>query len=444
MIRLTECRAAPLHKSSFLQPTPFSFAGGGDGTPRTPYFYAPPAPTNQTVYYGPNGAFMVVPVATVAGQPGAVPPPPPAHPHPLLQAGFPAPFVPVMQPNGVVAYVPAAPPLSFDSQLDGSSASASAKPIDSLCPSAGITPSQSMTASYVSLAASGSASSSHLLAPTSTWPTELSFSFNQAMLQQPSLLGAETTIRKNDVHTALQKTLRYIPYKGTARTTSGADMERKLQLMGSPPISVFIQMFPCELRDRVEVLNQIIRKVVPSEPVMGIVEGVYPRSETSFIAMIRTDDLWNLVQKLRCRVLMDRHGFWYADTMAQYLEMKTYCESIRRMPQQARHAKTDGLPCMPLVVELSTSEVQSAIKAPAAPPCFDEIAPIQAVERHRAKKLKQITLPRPSEENRAGEVLVHLSQYPPGRQRQCTVDPVIADARLLLVYSASTKDIYIY
>lgn len=190
-----------------------------------------------------------------------------------------------------------------------------------------------------------------------------------------------------DVHTFLQqKGLRYVPYR-SIRVVTEAELNQKMQLAAAPLISVFIQMFPCELRERVETLNNMIREVQsPYEPLMGYVESVYPRSETSFIAMFRTNDLWNLIQRLRCRVLMDRNGFWYAETMEQYMDLKYYCENIRRMPQQARHAKTDGLPCMPLVVELSTSEVQSAIKAPPAPPCFDEIAPIQAVERHRNKK----------------------------------------------------------
>lgn len=190
--------------------------------------------------------------------------------------------------------------------------------------------------------------------------------------------------RKN-VHMELHDILRYVPHHENSKPLLTEDDPAIRCLKSYPPISVFIQMFPCELKDRVETMNHIIREVSEDEP-LGLVDSVQPRSETSFIAKIRTKDIWNLIQRLRCRVLMDRHGFWYAETMEQYVTMKTYCEGIRCMPQQARHTKTDGLPCMPLVVELSTSEAKHAICAPQAPPCFDAIAPIRAVERHRSRK----------------------------------------------------------
>lgn len=194
--------------------------------------------------------------------------------------------------------------------------------------------------------------------------------------------------RKGNVYTALQqKGLRYIPYySASPRAPSPNERERCAFLETLPEIPVFFQMFPCERRDRKETVNTILREVDPKTPIMGIAENVMSRSETSFIAYIRSDVIWHVIQRTRCRILMDRLGCWYADTLDAYLELKAFCEGIRRMPQQNRHTVTDGLPCMPLVVELSTLVERERIVAPPAEKCFDEEYPIQAVERHRNKK----------------------------------------------------------
>ncbi|PWU84941.1 hypothetical protein C4B63_193g7 [Trypanosoma cruzi] len=163
-----------------------------------------------------------------------------------------------------------------------------------------------------------------------------------------------------------------------------SDITKQRTLYKCQLIPIFIQMFPCELRDRtIIVLNRVVEATCG--PDIATVVGIEPRSETSFIALIRTNDVWHLIHKLRCRVLMDRHGFWYAENMEQYLRLKEYCESVRRLPQQIRHFQTDGLPCMPLVVELSRSVNAASVTSLPAPPSFDEVAPIATMERNRMK-----------------------------------------------------------
>ncbi|TPP53035.1 hypothetical protein CGC21_0935 [Leishmania donovani] len=154
-------------------------------------------------------------------------------------------------------------------------------------------------------------------------------------------------------------------------------------LENAPVLPIFIQMFPCELRDRVGLLNRVIEATCGRDA--GLVQSFETRSETSFIAHVRTNNVWELIYKLRCRVLMDRFGFWYAADIDQYVRMKEYCESVRRLPQQTRHFQTDGLPCMPLVVELSRSLDRGLVPENTGPRCFDELVPIAAVDRHRSR-----------------------------------------------------------
>lgn len=172
-------------------------------------------------------------------------------------------------------------------------------------------------------------------------------------------------------------------------------------------------MFPCELRDRtVIVLNRVIEATCNKD--VATVVGIEPRSETSFIALVRTNRVWHLIHQLRCRVLMDRHGFWYAENMDHYMRLKEYCEGVRRLPQQMRHMQTDGLPCMPLVVELSRSVDAKAVTSPSAPPPFDDVVPIVTVERHTRSgnnnnKERNLTMDEESEEARSsGDLLGNL------------------------------------
>lgn len=192
--------------------------------------------------------------------------------------------------------------------------------------------------------------------------------------------------RRGNVYTILeQKGLRYIPYNKVPQRNSSAEDSRCAFLMTLQPIPVFFQMFPSELKVRRDTLNTILREVYPKLGVLGIVDQIFPRSETSFIASIYTDIVYHLIKYTRVRILMDRFGCWYAENMEQYRELKAFCENIRRMPQHDRHAVTDGLPCMPLVVELSTLAQKESLTAPPAGKCFDEIEPMQPVERNRSK-----------------------------------------------------------
>ncbi|KAH9599862.1 hypothetical protein LSM04_009538 [Trypanosoma melophagium] len=184
-----------------------------------------------------------------------------------------------------------------------------------------------------------------------------------------------------NVHGSLQGTCIYYSYNLSAALKQYEQPDSHPNKPGEQVLPVFIQMFPCELRDRtIIVLNRVVEATCG--PDIATVVGIEPRSETSFIALVRTDRVWDLIHKLRCRVLMDRHGFWYAENFDQYMRLKEYCENVRRLPQQTRHFQTDGLPCMPLVVELSRSVDASAVTSPPADPSFDKVAPIATVERH--------------------------------------------------------------
>ncbi|CAJ1018598.1 hypothetical protein, conserved [Leishmania lindenbergi] len=171
--------------------------------------------------------------------------------------------------------------------------------------------------------------------------------------------------------------------QNTAEVFSCAFRGDTSTLENAPALPIFIQMFPCELRDRVGLLNRVIEATCGRNA--GLAQSFETRSETSFIAHVRTNNVWELIYKLRCRVLMDRFGFWYAADIDQYVRMKEYCEGVRRLPQQTRHFQTDGLPCMPLVVELSRSVDRGLVTENTAPRCFDELVPIAAVDRHRIR-----------------------------------------------------------
>ncbi|RNE98761.1 hypothetical protein TraAM80_08608 [Trypanosoma rangeli] len=215
--------------------------------------------------------------------------------------------------------------------------------------------------------------------------------------------------KSTNVYSTLQDKLKYVPYGTALPTNEPPKVDESFGMTGTENsniallhdadniklldknqlIPMFIQMFPCELRDRtIIVLNRVVEATCG--PDIATVVAIEPRFETSFIAFIRTNNVWQLIHKLRCRVLMDRHGFWYAENMEQYLRLKEYCESVRRMPQQMRHFQTDGLPCMPLVVELSRSVNAASVTSPPALPPFDEVAPIATMERRRMKSRNRL------------------------------------------------------
>lgn len=142
-------------------------------------------------------------------------------------------------------------------------------------------------------------------------------------------------------------------------------------------LPIFVQMFPSEWIGQADCVFQDVLDClcgIDGSQGGGHVERTEQRSETSFIAFVCTSKVWELIARLRCRVLMDRHGFWYADDWNSFLKMKEYCEGVRRLPQQQRHYKTDGLPCMPLVVELSRMvSHDSVLGSPATVASFDVI-----------------------------------------------------------------------
>ncbi|EAN79622.1 hypothetical protein, conserved [Trypanosoma brucei brucei TREU927] len=206
-------------------------------------------------------------------------------------------------------------------------------------------------------------------------------SYDSHQVQQSGRKAAAGHQRSSvNVHGTLQGFCLYHSYNisntisryGQTDTVSKEDAGRTLL--------VFFQMFPCELRQRaVVVLNRVLEVVCGDG--MAVAESVEWRSETSFIARVRTKDIWTLIYQVRCRVLMDRHGFWYAADREQYSHLRKYCERVRNLPQQTRHSETDGLPCMPLIVELSRGELNPPPRPPTVPDSFDCSEPMMTVDR---------------------------------------------------------------
>nr|CCC95289.1 unnamed protein product [Trypanosoma congolense IL3000] len=183
-----------------------------------------------------------------------------------------------------------------------------------------------------------------------------------------------------NVHGSLQGVCSYYSYNISAALKQYEQMGDVAENPDEQLLPVFFQMFPCELRSRtIVVLNRVVQATCG--PDVAVVVSIESRSETSFVALVHTRNVWLLIHRLRCRVLMDRHGFWHAEDFSQYLRLKEYCEGVRRLPQQTRHLRTDGLPCMPLVVELARGIMVPPPNPPLDPPSFDQLVPITTVER---------------------------------------------------------------
>lgn len=200
---------------------------------------------------------------------------------------------------------------------------------------------------------------------------------------RPNAAGVAPLKRsENNVHqAALGQVLRLRPYTLAAladdplrREGGGGLVPRRKPVLPQgflyETVPIFIQMFASEMIQRAaDIFQDILHTVCGVHG--GVVERVELRSESSFIAVVRTACVYDVIHSLRCRVLMDRSGFWYAEDLQQYAYMKTYCEQVRNLPAGHRYQLTDGLPCMPLVVELSRSAACDKLRAPPAPPSFD-------------------------------------------------------------------------
>ncbi|CUG94391.1 Hypothetical protein, putative [Bodo saltans] len=221
----------------------------------------------------------------------------------------------------------------------------------------------------------------HSMKQNSTAAGSATYSSNG--FSQPRELGNRPNHNTN-VHDSLAGKCSFHAYRSSTTTSGGllgggASAVRKAPKLlpitatiKDQSLPIFVQMFPSEwIQQAHSIFQEIIRTICgPSMP--AVVESMDMRSETSFIALVRTAHVWDLIARLRCRVLMDRHGYWYANDWKAYQEMKDYCDTVRRLPQQQRHCKTDGLPCMPLVVELGRSATTENITAPYTAP-FDSL-----------------------------------------------------------------------
>lgn len=180
----------------------------------------------------------------------------------------------------------------------------------------------------------------------------------------------------SNVHTELKHVCKYMSYRD-----GDAVMKQLSAAPSNGPrdqvLPLFVQMFPSEHKDQAAALFERVMLLVCG-PGAGRVVGIESRSETSFIVMVRTGFVWHVLYNLHYRVLMDRHGFWYAENINQYAQLKEYCDRVRALPQQTRRSKTDGLPSMPLVVELSRTVSRTTILAPPAPAPFDVLMSVNS------------------------------------------------------------------
>ncbi len=116
--------------------------------------------------------------------------------------------------------------------------------------------------------------------------------------------------------------------------------------------SLFCQMFPIEYVPMASKVLQFVCDRVCGAGVVTRISAMRNKSQTSFTTHFYTEHLWDVVSCLRLRVLMDRHGFWYARNRQEFETMRGYSDRIRNLPQQTRHFLMDGLPCRPLVIEV--------------------------------------------------------------------------------------------
>jgi hypothetical protein len=183
----------------------------------------------------------------------------------------------------------------------------------------------------------------------------------------PMIIGGRLRHGGN-AHTELKNACKYFAYRDADQIK--ASYPQHQQGSKDQLLPLFVQMFPSEHKDQAASIFEKVLTLICG-PGAGSVVGVEPRSDTSFIVFVRTGVVWHVIYNMRYRVLMDRHGFWYAENLMQYAMMREYCENVRTLPQQARHAKTDGMPSMPLVIELSRTMSRTSITAPPAPAPFD-------------------------------------------------------------------------
>jgi hypothetical protein len=131
-----------------------------------------------------------------------------------------------------------------------------------------------------------------------------------------------------------------------------------------------VDNFPAERGSAAtEVFQDVITLVCGA--VGGVVESAEQRTPATYQFLVRTAVVYHLIYNLRCRVLMDRHGFWYAEDLAQYSIMRSYCEGLNKLPQQVRRQRIDGMPSAMIFVYLNKNVDQSFITAPLAPQPFD-------------------------------------------------------------------------
>ncbi|KAG8342803.1 hypothetical protein ERJ75_000229100 [Trypanosoma vivax] len=153
-----------------------------------------------------------------------------------------------------------------------------------------------------------------------------------------------------NVHGALQGMCTYYSYNLSAALKQYEQRDAQSCSPEWQTASILIRMYPCELRNRtVIVLNRVIEATCG--PDVAVVVNIESRFEAAFVMHVKTNSVQDLVSALHNRVLMDRHGFWYAKTVDQRDRMREYCEGMCSVPRKECSANMDGLPRMPLVLE---------------------------------------------------------------------------------------------
>ena len=194
----------------------------------------------------------------------------------------------------------------------------------------------------------------------------------------PVLLNGRLRHGRN-VHTVLAGVCRYVSYNDPIPTSSiMIQGNQGPNSSSNTPLPLFVQMFPSEHKEQFQLLFERILQLVCG-PAIATVHAAEPRSDTSFLVFLTTSCVWHVIHFLRCRVLMDRHGFWYAEDFAQFEALMQYCDRVRSLPPPQRNAATDGLPSRALVVELSRTAA-TVQGAPPAPAPFDAQLQMRARE----------------------------------------------------------------
>ena len=124
----------------------------------------------------------------------------------------------------------------------------------------------------------------------------------------------------------------------------------------------YVQMFPTELISvGGRVLESILRDTLGDDG--GVVINCEAVAFNAVRATVSCQQPYQVCHAIRCRVMADRHGFWYVKSYEAFLHLREYCNNLRYLSQPDRHFITDGLASIPLICEFAL-ETSLAILPP--------------------------------------------------------------------------------